>query len=154
MHYNKNNNIMMTNLVNKGESRQYSKYNCLRQIERWGHDTPVVSDIINLVTRNMLEADRKEKLSLMKLFRNIHEDFAAHRTDYYPTSEDEKAWEDMNRMELILIDLSQVFHDVLASDLGEPYLDDALKSESDERFAEEPLGDDYKAVAVDDGLPF
>lgn len=142
------------NLVKKGEFRQYSKYKCLRQIERWKHDAPVVSDIINLVAGNMLEADRQEKLSFMKLFRNIHEDFAAHRTDYYPTLDDEKALEDMNWMELVLIDLSQVFHDLLAFNLGEPYLNDALKSESDERFAEEPLGDDSKAEAVDDDLPF
>ena len=55
------------NLVKKGEFRQYSKYKCLRQIERWKHDAPVVSDIINLVAGNMLEVknDNNEKILVM-----------------------------------------------------------------------------------------
>lgn len=144
-------------MVERVKTKPYGlayKPDCVKRLEKWEQDVPVVGDIIRLVMRNMLESDKQDKLSLMKMLRNIHEDFVAHRTDYYPTSNDEMAWGDVNTMELVLLDMCQEFHDLLAHDLGEPYLNDVLQSESDERFAEEALGDDSKAVPVDDSLPF
>ncbi len=144
-------------MVETVRKKQYGlayKPDCIKRVEKWEQDVPVVSDIIRLVMRNMLESDKQDKLSMMKVLRNIHEDFVAHRTDYYPTSNDEMAWGDVNTMELVLLDMCHVFHDLLAHDLGEPYLNDVLQTESDERFAEKPLGDDSMSVPADDSLPF
>lgn len=132
--------------------------NYLTRIQEWEEKAPVVHEILSILVRSVLEAKKQDKESMMEVLSCIHADFAHRHTDYFPVSfgetDDEKEWKDVDTMELVLLDCSQLLYDILADDMGKPSLDEENKARADEHFAEEPLGDDYKAVAVDDGLPF
>ena len=138
----------------KKYGQDVNKPDCFKRLEKWMRNVPVVDDVNRIILRNMLEADNQDKITFMKLLRNIHADYIAHHSDYLPVPDDEKAWDDLNTLDLIMLDLCQVTYDALAHTMGEPYLQDVLRTESDEHFAESPLGCDSGSVAVNDGLPF
>ena len=140
------------------EDRLDNEPNYLTRIQKWEEDAPVVHEILSILVSSILDAKKQDKESVMKVLSYIHAYFAHCHTDYFPVSfgetDDEKKWNNVDAMELVLLDCSQLLYDILAVDMGKPSLDEEYKARADKQFAEEPLEDDSKSVAVDDGLPF
>lgn len=141
-----------------GEDWLDYKPNYLTRIRKWEEDAPVVHEILSILVSCILNVEKQDKECLMGVLSYIHAYFAHCHTDYFPVSfgesDDEQEWKDVDTMELVLLDCCQLLYDILANDMGKPSLDEEHKAWADKRFAEEALGDDSKAVAVDDGLPF
>lgn len=148
----------METIIKKREDRLDYEPNYLTRIQKWKNDAPVVHEILKILVQSIFDLERQDKERVMNVLSYIHAYFAHCHTDYFPVSfgetDVEKEWKDVDTMELVLLDCSELLHDILADDLGKPSLDEEYKARADERFAEEPLGDDSRTVMVDDSLPF
>lgn len=123
-----------------------TKPEVIKRLEKWGDNYPVVPQTLSFFIESMMNSSQQDKYAIMRFLRRIFDDFSAHHSDYLPVTDDEQEWKDLEIMERILLDVCQFAHDSLAIELGEPNLNDVLKSESDERFAEGPLGGDTETI--------